>query len=115
MDTLKFTTVEIDCDLISEWDSFHSVFADALGFPDFYRRNMNAWVDCMTSLDAPEDGMTSVHAPDGGCLVLSLLNFRSLASRQPEIHAAIVESTAFVNFRRIEVDDPPILVLSCSG
>jgi RNAse (barnase) inhibitor barstar len=26
---------------ISDWDSFHSVFAEVFGFPDFYGRNMD--------------------------------------------------------------------------
>ena len=108
---MNFTPVDIDCDRITDWDSFHAVFAAAFGFPDFYGRNMNAWIDCMTSLDAPDDGMTSVHAPDGGCVVLTLNNFRPLAKRQPEIYAAIVECSAFVNYRRIEANEPPVLVL----
>ncbi len=64
--------VRIDCDRIIDWESLHDVFAEALGFPGFYGRNMNAWVDCLTSLDAPADGMTAVHAPPGGVLVADL-------------------------------------------
>ena len=112
---MKFTCVEIDCDVITEWDSFHSVFADAFGFPDFYGRNMDAWIDCMTSLDAPEDGLTTIHAPEGGCVVLTPLNLRSLAMRLPDIHAAIVECSAFVNYRLIDISEPQVLVLSSSG
>jgi len=46
---------------ISDWNSFHDTFADTLGFPSFYGRNMDAWIDCMTCLDDPEAGMTSTH------------------------------------------------------
>jgi len=35
-------------DAITDWASFHDVFMHTLGFPDFYGRNMDAWIDCMT-------------------------------------------------------------------
>ena len=50
---------------ITGWDSFHSEFAETLGFPDFYGRNMNAWIDCMTCLDDAGAGMTTVTVSPG--------------------------------------------------
>ena len=109
---MKSTLVQIDCDRITDWDSFHEVFAHVFGFPEFYGRNMNAWIDCMTSLDAPNDGMTSIHAPEDGCVVLHLNNVKPLAERCREIYDAMLESAAFVNWRRIETGEPAILMLS---
>ena len=112
---MNFTAVDLDCDRITNWNTFHNVFADVFGFPEFYGMNMNAWIDCMTSLDSPDDAMTSVHTPAGGVVVLTLKNFNLLAKRQPELYEAIVESTAFVNHRKIESNESPVLVLSSSG
>jgi RNAse (barnase) inhibitor barstar len=53
--------VQIAGSKITDWDSFHDLFAEVFGFPGFYGRNMNAWNDCMTYLAVPEEGMTSVH------------------------------------------------------
>ena len=106
------TLVKIDLDRISDWQSFHDVFSEALGFPDFYGRNMNAWIDCMTSVDEPADGLTSVHAPSGGFLVLQFENVADFAARCPELYEAIADCTAFVNFRRIEAGEEPVLGLS---
>ena len=50
--------VRIDTTKIRDWASFHDVFTEIFGFPDFYCRNMDAWVDCMTSLDDPAAGMS---------------------------------------------------------
>ena len=86
--------------------------AREMGFPGFYGRNMNAWIDRMTSLDEPDDGMTSVHAPKGGMLTLHLDHVGELASRCPDIYEAIIDCSAFVNYRRIEVGEEPVLVLS---
>jgi hypothetical protein len=106
------TVVEIDTARITDWESFHDVFAETFGFPDFYGRNMNAWIDCMTSLDEPSDGMTAVHAPPGGVLVLALSDATDFAARCPDIYDAIVDGSAFVNHRRLEVGEPPVLALS---
>ena len=111
----QFTKRSIDTAGITDWDSFHDVFAVAMGFPGFYGRNMDAWIDCMTSLDAPTDGMTDVHAPLGGVFVLELEHMADFKQRCEEIHDALVECVAFVNWRRLEQGAPPVLVLSFQG
>jgi len=112
---MKFTLARIDCNRIADWDSFHDVFSDAFGFPGFYGRNMNAWIDCMTYLDEPDAEMTAIHAPETGCLVLQLDNVKPLAARDRDIYDAIIECTAFVNWRRMEKGDRPVLMLSFYG
>lgn len=104
--------VEVDCDRIANWDNFHDVFAEAFGFPAFYGRNMDAWIDCMSYLDSPSDQMTTVHAPTTGGVVLQLNNVKSLAHRCPEIYDAIIECSAFVNWRRLEARQTAMLILS---
>src|SRR5262245_18506990 len=57
---------------ITDWATFHDEFTRVFGFPDSYGRNMNALIDCMTSLDAEQDGMTSIHVPPGAVLGLEV-------------------------------------------
>lgn len=64
--------IKINSSDISDWDSFHNVFSKAFDFPDYYGRNMNAWIDCM-------DEFTTE---------LTLIDFgdcRELKDKQPEI------------------------------
>jgi hypothetical protein len=105
-------TVRIDGDRILDWPSFHAVFAEAFGFPSFYGRNMDAWVDCMTCLDEPESGMTTVQVRGGTVLSLIIENAPDLKKRCPNQFEALVECAAFVNWRRIENGDQPVLALS---
>ena len=109
---MRNPVVRIDTRKITDWPSFHATFAEAMGFPSFYGRNMNAWIDCMTSLDEPAHGMTSVHAPPGGVLVLQLGHVDEFAMRCPEQYAALLEGTAFVNWRRVEIGQEAVLTLS---
>ena len=101
--------IRIDTEAINDWASFHKVFADAFGFPDFYGNNMDAWIDCMTRLD---DEFNSVRVEPGELVTLQLENIKSLKQRCPEQHTKLIECAAFVNWRRIDVGEPPILVLS---
>ncbi len=108
----QYFEVQIDLRGVSDWSSFHATFKQAMGFPDFYGANMNAWIDCMTSVDAPEEGLSAIHTPPGGVLVLALESVSDFKRRCPEIFDALVDSTAFVNWRRLEMGDSPVLLLS---
>jgi hypothetical protein len=104
--------VTLDTRQIRDWPTFHDVVAKAFGFPEFYGRNMDAWIDCMTSLDSPEDGMPNVHAEPGGVLVLQLDHVADFMKRCRQQYDSLVECAAFVNWRRIDVGEPPVLILS---
>jgi hypothetical protein len=64
---MQTTVITIAADQITDWDSFHSVFQATLGFPEFYGRNMDAWIDCMTYVDDPSGGLTRVSIRRGSC------------------------------------------------
>lgn len=104
--------VRIDLSRITGWASFHDVFAEAFGFPSYYGRNMDAWIDCMTYLNDPEGTDTKVSAPAGEIVVLQLDNVDDFAKRCPEQYDALVEDSAFVNYRQIEMGRGPVLALS---
>lgn len=102
--------VRVDGAQLRDWHSFHSVFASAFGFPGFYGRNMNAWIDCMTSLDAPEDAMTSVHGSASDPVVVQLDDADAVPK---ELFDSLVKCAAFVNWRRLQTGAPAILMLAC--
>ncbi|MEL7185681.1 MAG: barstar family protein [Pseudomonadota bacterium] len=102
----------IDCANIEDWDSFHDEFNRVFAFPDFYGRNMDAWIDCMTSIDAPDDGMSGIHCEKDGFLTIELENVNELRGNRIEYFEAVVDCVAFVNWRRIETGDKPVLALS---
>jgi len=106
------TVLSIDTERITDWETFHDVFAESLGFPPFYGRNMDAWIDCLTSVDDPDAGMSKVTVQPGAVLTLQLENVSDFASRCPELYAAVVECAAFVNWRRIEQGENAVVALS---
>ena len=103
---------KIECQNIFDWPSFHSEFMRVFGFPDFYGKNMDAWIDCMSSLNAPEDRMTSIHCEEGKQITIELDGGSSLKERCPEIFNSINECCAFVNWRLIQSNGFPVLALA---
>ena len=107
--------VIIPTERIVDWNTFHDVFDEALGFPDFYGRNLNAWIDCLTSADDAESGMIARPVAIGDLLTLSICNAAEFKQRCPAQFTALIECTAFVNYRRREVGEGPILALLIDG
>jgi Barstar (barnase inhibitor) len=105
-------TVTLDGDRITDWHSFHAVSAETFGFPEFYGRNMNAWIDCMTDVDDTNAGMTSVRVAPGEVLTIIITNATAFALRCPEQFSALVDAAAFVNWRRVELGETAVLALA---
>lgn len=103
---------KIDCSQIRDWPSFHDEFNRVFEFPRFYGRNMDAWIDCMTHIDAPEDELSGIHCACGTVLTIELDQVQEFKSRCPEQYSAILECSAFVNWRRIERGSQAVLALS---
>ena len=84
---------------VVDWTSFHDVFSKALAFPDFYGKNMNAWIDCLTDLSLPCSGMTNLELSDDESLLIQFTDSCAFKKRCPEIFDALIECSQFVNQR----------------
>jgi hypothetical protein len=96
---------------IRDFDTFHTVCARALGFPSFYGRNMNAWIDCMSYVDDPGAGMTSVTVAQGEQLAVEIPGSMELRERAPGVFGDLIECTAAVNRRFVERGSRPAIAL----
>jgi RNAse (barnase) inhibitor barstar len=104
--------VAIDGAAIKDKETFHRVFAEAFGFPSFYGNNLDAWIDCMSSLDDPNAEMSSIHVARGEQLLINLSSASTFKAQSPELWQAFLECVAFVNWRRTENAESPLLILS---
>jgi RNAse (barnase) inhibitor barstar len=112
---MQTNVVTIPAGRITDWHSFHDVFQEVLGFPEYYGRNMNAWIDCMTYVDDPPSGMTKITVPSGSHLTLLIDDASELKRRCPEQFRDLIECCAFVNFRRVETNQEPVIALMLVG
>jgi hypothetical protein len=94
--------VTLSTEHITDWETFHAECARVFGFPQFYGRNMNAWIDCLSYLH-DNDGMCRVVlAPDDHILSVRVRNFKQFSARLPDICDALLTYTASVNWRYSE-------------
>jgi len=106
--------VRIDGAEITSWDAFHNVSAVAFGFPDFYGRNMNAWIDCLTHLNEG-DGMSRFKLEPDEVLTIRVVNVGRWRQQAPGILDEFVDCTAFVNQRYVATGQaPPVQLILCS-
>jgi hypothetical protein len=100
--------ITLDCDRIQNRDDIHNQFNDALGFPSYYGRNMDALIDCLSDADAQTSGMCENAVELGQSITLVLSEYDDLKKRRPDLVDDILECIAFVNWRRIDIGEAPL-------
>jgi len=92
---------DFDAKEILDWNSFHDFFYNTCGFPNYYGRNMDAWIDCISDLNS-----------NGQFVVINFKNMKQLKTNHSEIFEALIDSASFVNYREIESGGNPFLLVS---
>lgn len=103
-------SVKLDTLEIHDFESFHTHCMRVFGFPSFYGRNMNAWIDCLSYL-SDDDGMSSFKLHGAEPLCIHVPDYKAFSNRVPEVSAALLEGVAFVNRRYIEGNEISRLML----
>jgi hypothetical protein len=94
--------VKIDFGKIKDWEIFHEVFAEIMGFPDFYGKNNNAWIDCMSYIDDKEAGMSKIIVDPGENLDIVVSGTEKANESASEVFSGFMVLVADVNQRFIE-------------
>lgn len=95
---------------IRDWDSFHDECIQAFGFPDFYERNLDAWVDCLSYLrDA--DGMTRFKLAETEKLEITINHAEQMRLQVPDIFEEITYCIGGINERYEDYGEKPALAL----
>jgi RNAse (barnase) inhibitor barstar len=94
-------TIIIDGKSLTTEDAFHDRFASAFRFPDYYGRNMNAWIDCMTD-----------HCPSHGFISIHIENVSILKTEAQQLFESLVDCCAFINWRETSEGGAPLVALA---
>lgn len=95
---------------VTDRESFHDVFARILGFPSYYGRNMDAWIDLVCELDT--ERACALHVGKKGTLTLALQDVAIFRSSHPDLWDDLVDSASDVNFRRMIRGESALLALA---
>ena len=105
-------TVRLNTKQITDKASFHLVCEGAFGFPGFYGRNMDAWIDCMSYLTEDAE-MTRFILSENEMLHIEITDTEDFNSRLPQVFNDLLACTAFVNQRYIKAGETTRISLIC--
>ena len=103
--TIRFASGEL-CD----WASFHDASAEKFGFPDYYGRNRDAWIDCMRGDDL-EPGYP-VDDASIDILLVELPNSHGVSGEMKDVCEFLYSGFATVNHVRRKEGRRPLFVLA---
>lgn len=101
--------VRIDARRLTDAAGLHAAMSEAFGFPATYGKNLDALIDCLTEIDNPAAAMSRVHVFPGQVLLLAVDHVDTASKVQVK---ALTDAAAFVNWRRMEKRQPPVLAVA---
>ena len=80
------------------------------GFPEFYGCNLDAWIDCLSTL-RDDDGMSAFNLAQDEKLQIEITDSDVLRNNAPQILDALPDCVDAVNERHIENGEKPAIEL----
>lgn len=106
-------TIELKFSIFKNWKIFDEEFAKIFGFPDFYGKNMDAWIDCMSYLDDPDSGMTTINLTPNDLLEFKIVEYKNDTEFfKSEIFQEFALCCFFINNRFKESDSETRLIIT---
>lgn len=103
-------TARLNGELILNWDTFHTESITAFGFPEFYGRNLDAWVDCLSYL-RDDDGMSKFKLKDNEVLTIEITHSDKIKAHAPELLDDLAMCVDLMNERYEDYGETPALKL----
>jgi len=103
--------IRIDARQLTDSAKLHAALNQAFGFPDTYGRNLDALIDCLTHLDHPKAALSRVQVLPGQVALLVLDHLEAKGKHERQVKA-LLDAVAFVNWRRFEGGEPPVLAVA---
>tara|TARA_R110001599_G_scaffold64023_3_gene179059 strand:+ start:685701 stop:686078 length:378 start_codon:yes stop_codon:yes gene_type:complete len=107
---LIMAAVQLDGASITDWESFHTASAAVFGFPAFYGRSLDAWVDSLSYL-RDQENMTKFLLKPNEMLEITISNANILRTANPDLLEEITFCIAGINERYDDYGEKPALSL----
>ena len=93
---MSVVEVVLDGKQLVTWDGFHTECADGLGFPEFYGRNRDAWIDCVSDIGG---GLMRAELQAEAEFLIVIESSAAWAAAAPEIVIEFVQLLEAVHMR----------------
>jgi RNAse (barnase) inhibitor barstar len=104
--------IRIDAGRLTDAAGLHGAVGEAFGFAPGYGKNLDALVDCLTHLDDPKASLSRVQVFPGQVVLLVIEHTQGMGKQTAAQVKALVDVVAFVNWRRMEKKEPPVLAVA---
>ena len=101
-------TVCLDGAAMTSWDAFHTQSQQAFGFPEFYGRTLDSWVDCLSYL-RDDDGMSSIRLGPDDVLQIDILHADAWRVAHPDMLDEVLYCIEGINERYADYGEKPAL------
>jgi hypothetical protein len=106
--------IRIDARRLTDPAGLHATMDEAFGFLAGYGKNLDALIDCLTDLDNPSAGMSRVLVFPGEIALLVIEHTADAGKHAAVQVRALTDAVAFVNWRRMERGQPPVLAVAAA-
>lgn len=103
-------SVQLNGEQLTSWEDFHAQCAMAFGFPEFYGRNLDAFIDCLSYL-RDEDGMSKFRLQPDEVLRVEVSHSEALRLKAPDILTELTFCMDALNERYADYGEKPALEL----
>jgi RNAse (barnase) inhibitor barstar len=110
---IEMKTIEVLFSIFKSESTFHTAFAEIMGFPGSYGHNWDAWIDCMSYLDDFATGMTQVSLKENEQLELKIFGYEFAEELdKSDVFRHFCICSGFVNSRFAERQSETRLIIS---
>jgi hypothetical protein len=104
--------IRIDARRFTDSVGMHAALSEALGLGPEYGKNLDALVDVLTDLDHPRTRSSRLQVFPGQVVLLVLEHVQGLGKEARAQCQALLDAAAFVNWRRLEKEQPPVVAIA---
>src|SRR5215212_8312006 len=104
--------IRIDAGRLTDAAGLHAALGEAFGFTPRYGNNLDALADCLTHLDDPRAALSRVQVFPGQVALLVVEHTHGMSKPAAAQVKSLTDVVAFVNWRRLEKGQPPILAMA---
>jgi hypothetical protein len=100
---MKTKIIEIPGNEIKNDSDFHDIFSKIFGFPTWYGKNMDAWIDCMSTLQVGSevDYFSKLKVEPGEILILQITHWETFRKKNDPLFVKFLDCVADVNARAV--------------
>lgn len=107
-----YPTIRFASNELRDWASFHEASAEKFGFPDYYGRSRDAWIDCMRGGELEPGNPADDASID--ILVVEFPNSHGVSGEMKDVCEFLYSGFASVNQFRCKWGRRPLFLLADS-